>query len=69
MNIERQEKLGLCWLGNLTQQEANKVWREPVPNYTLLMAARTAEYIADMATKMIVARELERIRRSSREQH
>lgn len=67
MNVQRQERLGLCWLGSLTQQEANKIWREPVYNYTLLMAARTAEYNVDIAVKMIVARELERIRRSSKE--
>lgn len=63
----KHEMLGLCWLGNLSQNEAKVVMKDYVPHYPLMMGARTNEYAADHAVRMFVARELERIRRSSKE--
>ena len=59
--------LGLCWLGNLSQNEARMVIKDYVPHYQLIMDARTIEYAVDASIPMIVAKELERIRRSSKE--
>ena len=67
MHVFRHEMLGLCWLGNLTQNEARMVIKDYVPHYQLIMGSRTNEYAVDASIPMIVAKELERIRRSSKE--